>query len=84
MDFPNAAFTRGRFVRNSTAGQAAPAPSSTTVYAAPGESVESLLKRFKKGCQRAGLVKDMRRSEAFVSRSERRRAKSIAARKRTE
>jgi small subunit ribosomal protein S21 len=47
-----------------------------------GESIESALRRFKKSVQKDGLVADMRRSEHFVGPSEKRRKKSVAARKR--
>jgi small subunit ribosomal protein S21 len=48
---------------------------------APGESIESALRRFKKVTQKEGLLADMRRGEHYIGPSEKRRRKSAAARK---
>jgi small subunit ribosomal protein S21 len=48
----------------------------------PGEPIDATLRRFKKLCDRTNILKDYRRHEHFVSRSDRRRQKSNAARKR--
>lgn len=48
----------------------------------PDEPIDLALRRFKKVVQRSGLLQDYRRAQFFVPRSERRRLKSIAARKR--
>ncbi len=48
-----------------------------------GETVEQMLRRFKKLCEKEGLTKDIRRKEFFEKPSERRRRaarKSIARR----
>lgn len=37
------------------------------------ESGEKLFRRFKKKCEREGLVKDMKKQEYFESKSERKR-----------
>jgi len=46
------------------------------------ETLDSALKRFKRTCQRAGILADARRHEHYESRSVRRKKKSEAARKR--
>lgn len=43
------------------------------VKARSGESVEQMLRRFKKLCEREGLTKDIRRKEFYEKPSERRR-----------
>ncbi len=48
-----------------------------------GETVEQMLRRFKKLCEKEGLTKDIRRKEFYEKPSERRRRaarKSIARR----
>lgn len=48
-----------------------------------GETVEQMLRRFKKLCEKEGLTKDIRRKEFFEKPSERRRRaarKSVARR----
>jgi small subunit ribosomal protein S21 len=47
-----------------------------------GEPIDAALRRFKKLCDRTNVIKDYRRHEHFISRSERRRQKSDLARKR--
>jgi small subunit ribosomal protein S21 len=46
------------------------------------ESFESALKRFKKICEKAGIMYELRRREHYEKPSVRRKKKSIAARKR--
>jgi small subunit ribosomal protein S21 len=46
------------------------------------ESFESALKRFKKQCEKAGLMYELRRREYYEKPSVRRKKKAIAARKR--
>lgn len=53
-----------------------------TVYRDSGENIESLLRRFKKGIQKSGIMNDMRRHEHAVKPSVRRKRKSLAARAR--
>jgi small subunit ribosomal protein S21 len=43
------------------------------VKARSGESVEGMLRRFKKLCEKEGLTKDIKRKEFFEKPSERRR-----------
>lgn len=46
------------------------------------ESLDSALKRFKRKCQRDGIVGDIRKKEAYLSPSVKRKKKEEAARKR--
>ena len=45
-----------------------------------GESFESALRRFKKKCEKAGILSDLRKHQHFEKPSERRRRKEKAAR----
>jgi len=54
----------------------------STVYAKPGESVESLLKRFKKVVERSGILSDLKKHEFFEKPSVQKKRKQAAARKR--
>jgi small subunit ribosomal protein S21 len=58
---------------------------SIRVKSRAGESVEQMLRRFKKLCEKEGLTKDIKRKEYYEKPSERRRRdvrKSIARRAR--
>ena len=46
------------------------------------ESFEGALKRFKKQCEKAGIMYELRRREHYEKPSVRRKKKAIAARKR--
>ena len=46
------------------------------------ESLDTALKRFKRQCQRAGIIADIRKHEFYEKPSERRKRKLQAARKR--
>ena len=46
-----------------------------------GESLDNALKRFKRSCQKSGVMNDLRRKEYYQSPSVKRRKKSEAARK---
>lgn len=52
------------------------------VVPATFESIESAIRRFKKSCQKANILSDYRCRRNFVPRSQRRREKSLRARKR--
>jgi small subunit ribosomal protein S21 len=52
------------------------------VRLAPGESIESALRRFKKATQKAGILAEARKHEHYEKPSVRRKKKSAAARKR--
>lgn len=47
-----------------------------------GESFESALRRFKKQCEKSGILTEIRKREHFEKPSVRKKKKSIAARKR--
>lgn len=47
-----------------------------------GEGFEQLMKRFKKQCEKAGILSDVKKKEHFEKPSVRLKLKSIAARKR--
>jgi small subunit ribosomal protein S21 len=48
----------------------------------PFEHIDSIARRFKKATQRSEILTDARRHQHFVPKSERRRIKSMKARKR--
>jgi small subunit ribosomal protein S21 len=52
------------------------------VRIAPGETIESALRRFKKATQKAGVLAEARKHEHYEKPSVRRKKKSAAARKR--
>jgi small subunit ribosomal protein S21 len=52
------------------------------VYVRDGESFEGVLKRFKKQCEKAGVLSEVRKREHFEKPSVTRKKKSIAAQKR--
>ena len=47
-----------------------------------GESLESALRRFKRSCQKAGVLSEVRKREHYEKPSVRRKLKAEAARKR--
>ena len=47
-----------------------------------GESLDSALRRFKRSCQKAGVLSEVRKREHYEKPSEKRKLKSEAARKR--
>ena len=47
-----------------------------------GEPFDIALRRFKKDCEKAGILSDIRKHENYEKPSVRRKKKSIAARKR--
>jgi len=54
----------------------------TWVKAKPGESIDNLLKRFKKAVENSGILADYRKHEVYEKPSVRRKRKQAAARKR--
>jgi small subunit ribosomal protein S21 len=48
-----------------------------------GESFESALRRFKKKCEKAGVLSDLRKHQHFEKPSERRKRKENAARRKS-
>jgi len=54
----------------------------TMVSARDGESVDKLLRRFKKKVEAAGILKEVRRREHYIKPSIRKKQKRAAAEKR--
>ncbi len=54
----------------------------TKVIVEADESFESALKRFKKQCEKAGLMYELRKREHYEKPSVRHKKKTLAARKR--
>lgn len=52
------------------------------VHVGKNESLDSALRRFKKECQKAGVLAELRKREHYESPSVRRKKKSEAARRR--
>ena len=52
------------------------------IKARPGETLDSMLKRFKKEVLKSEVLKDLRKHEYYVSPSQKRRIKSAEAQKR--
>ena len=48
-----------------------------------GDSFEAALKKFKKQCEKAGILAEVRKREAYEKPSVKRKKKDIAARKRS-
>ena len=55
-----------------------------TIRVNEGEYFENAVKRFKKLCEKAGVLAEVRKREHYEKPSVRRKKKSIAARKRNE
>jgi small subunit ribosomal protein S21 len=55
----------------------------TGVKVRDGESFESALRRFKKQCERAGILSEIRKREHYDKPSVKRKRKSMLAKKRT-
>ena len=51
------------------------------IHVKENESLDNALKRFKRSCQKDGVMNDLRRKEYYQSPSVKRRKKSEAARK---
>lgn len=54
----------------------------TMVKVGENESLDSALKRFKRKCQRDGIIGDIRKKEAYLKPSVKRKKKREVARKR--
>lgn len=54
----------------------------TTVKVGENENLESALKRFKRKCQKDGIIGDIRKKEEYLKPSVARKKKSEEARKR--
>lgn len=55
----------------------------TMVVVGKDENIDSALKRFKRKCQKDGIIGDLRKREAYEKPSIKRKKKSEAARKRS-
>ena len=55
----------------------------TTVIVKEGESLESAIRRFKKQCEKAGIIAEIRKREHYEKPSVKKKKKSLAARKRS-
>lgn len=53
----------------------------STVKVGENESVDSAIKRFKRKCQKDGIIGDLRKKEAYEKPSVRKKKKSEEARK---
>ena len=53
----------------------------TSVVVKEDESFESALRRFKKSCEKAGVLSELRKREHYEKPSVRRKKKALAARK---
>jgi small subunit ribosomal protein S21 len=53
----------------------------TMVVVEPDESFESALKRFKKQCEKAGLLSEIKKRQHYEKPSARRKRKALVARK---
>ena len=54
----------------------------STVRVGENESIQSAMKRFKRKCQKDGIIGDLRKKEQYEKPSVRKKKKSEAARKR--
>ena len=54
----------------------------STIKVGENENLESAIKRFKRKCQKDGIIGDIRKKEAYVKPSVAKKLKSEAARKR--
>ncbi len=56
----------------------------TTVIVEPDESFESAVKRFKKQCEKAGLLSELKKRQHYEKPSVRRKRKALVARKKAQ
>ncbi len=54
----------------------------TTVYAKPGENIDSLIRRFKKAVDKSGVLADLKRHEFYDKPSVQKKKKQALAKKR--
>lgn len=52
------------------------------IYIREGDSLEASIKKFKKQCEKAGILAEVRKREAYEKPSVKRKKKDVAARKR--
>jgi small subunit ribosomal protein S21 len=68
-------------VRTSRIGPGRGESQVTKVIVEPDESFENALKRFKKSCEKAGLMSELRKRQHYEKPSVKRKRKTLAARK---
>ncbi len=56
----------------------------TTVIVEPDESFENALKRFKKQCEKSGLISELRKRQHYEKPSVKRKRQALAARKKAQ
>jgi small subunit ribosomal protein S21 len=56
----------------------------TTIYAKPGESIDSMLRRFKKAVDKSGVLADLKKHEYYDKPGVKRKKKQAAAKKRSQ
>jgi len=56
----------------------------TTVIIEPDESFENALKRFKKQCEKSGLISELRKRQHYEKPSVKRKRQALAARKKAQ
>jgi small subunit ribosomal protein S21 len=66
----------------SVAGKKEPVARMPMIKVKDNESFEQAMKRFKKQCEKAGILTELRRRESYDKPSVRRKKKAAAARKR--
>jgi small subunit ribosomal protein S21 len=54
----------------------------TGIVIRDGDSFEAALKKFKKQCEKAGILSEVRKRESYEKPSVKRKKKAVAARKR--
>lgn len=52
------------------------------IFIRDGDSFETAIKRFKKQCEKAGILSEIRKRESYEKPSVKKKKKAIAARKR--
>lgn len=70
-----------RFDNSSHSPQKGVSPGMPGVLVRDDEPFERALKRFKKACEKAGVISDMKKNQHFEKPSERRKRKIAAARR---
>lgn len=74
-------YTEIRFGYSSHSPEKGVSPSMPGVLVRDDEPFERALKRFKKACEKAGVISDMKKNQHFEKPSERRKRKIAAARR---
>jgi len=75
-------FSRRNFGRRPFAGRKVVIRRMPGVRVKEGESFENAMKRFKKQCEKAGILSEIRKREHYEKPSVKRKKKALAAKKR--